>query len=326
MFPWGNGDGSTTFNVPNLQGRATLGRDNMQGTAAGVLTSTYYGVNPDALNALGGAQSATLGTSNLPAYTPSGSFTGTININDPGHTHTAATDGQHISIGFGGVQYFGGPQNIVNDTVTVAPATTGITASLSSGGFTGAAQGGTSTPFSNVQPSVTLDWIIKATPDAGLNNDNITVGVTTITSGSNTNIIYNNNGVVGEYAIATFADMYAGTAANKIVTPSTIWPPEVTVTYGTTTVFDMATFRDAVVTLTGNITTMTLSNVTVGKSGSITFIQDSGGMHTTVWDSKFKFAGGTTPTLTTTANAVDILNYQCRTSTFCFAAMMNDVK
>src|SRR6185369_8536005 len=24
VFPWGNGDGSTTFNVPNLQGRATV--------------------------------------------------------------------------------------------------------------------------------------------------------------------------------------------------------------------------------------------------------------------------------------------------------------
>ncbi len=120
--------------------------------------------------------------------------------------------------------------------------------------------------------------------------------------------------------------MYAGTANNKIVTPSVVWPPEVTVTYGTTTTFDMSTFRDAVVTLTGNITTQTVSNVVVGKSGTITFIQDGTGSRTTVWDSKFKFAGGTAPVLTTTAAAVDILSYSCRTSTFCFAAMMKDVK
>jgi hypothetical protein len=88
----------------------------------------------------------------------------------------------------------------------------------------------------------------------------------------------------------------------------------------------MSLLIGAVVTLTGNITTQTVSNVVVGKSGSITFIQDGAGLHTTVWDSKFKFAGGTAPTLTTTAGAVDILNYQCRTSTFCFAVMMNDVR
>jgi len=88
----------------------------------------------------------------------------------------------------------------------------------------------------------------------------------------------------------------------------------------------MSTFRDAVVTLTGNITTMVLSNPTVGKAGSITFIQDGTGSRTTVWDSKFKFVGGTAPILTTTPAAVDILHYSCRTSTFCYAAMMNDVK
>src|SRR6266404_7806763 len=60
VFPWGNGDGSTTFNIPNLQGRSLVGRDNMSGTAAGVLTSTFYGSNPDALGAIGGAQSRTL--------------------------------------------------------------------------------------------------------------------------------------------------------------------------------------------------------------------------------------------------------------------------
>jgi len=331
VFPWGNGDGSTTFNVPNLQGRSTVGRDNMQGTAAGVLTSTYYNANPDALNALGGAQSTTLGTSNLPAYTPTGSITGTVttSINDPGHVHNMSSYVRFVSpFGFPGVTSGGVAASLTNVNQNTDVSTTGITATSSTAGmtFTGNAQGGSSTAFSQVQPSVTLDWIIKAEPDAGLTNDNITVGVTTVTSGSNTNVLYNNNGVVGEYAIATFPDMYAGTAANKLVTPSTIWPPEVTVTYGTTTTFDMSTFRDAVVTLTGDITTMTVSNVVVGKSGSITFIQDSGGGHTTVWDSKFKFAGGTTPTLTTAANAVDILNYQCRTSTFCFAAMMNDVK
>lgn len=325
LFPWGNGDGSTTFTLPNLMGRTMVGRDNMSGSAAGVLTSTYYGTNPDAMAASGGAQSTTLVGGNLPPYTPSGSVSvdaSTAVWNTVASTNAIVNQGAsapftYISqlfnggTGGGGVSNFNSAAGLAGGAITAA--------------FTGAAQGGTSVAFSRVAPAVTIDYIIKALPDSAV-GDTITVGVTNVAGGSTTNILYNNAGKVGEYALATFSDMYAGTAANKIVTPSVVWPPEVTVTYGTTTTFDMSTFRDAVVTLTGDITTMTVSNVVVGKSGSITFIQDSGGNHTTVWDSKFKFAGGTTPTLSTAANAVDILNYQCRTSTFCFAAMMNDVK
>jgi hypothetical protein len=171
-----------------------------------------------------------------------------------------------------------------------------------------------------------MDYIIKAFDIDTSTITELTVGVTVITGGSNNTVLYDNGGILGELAFATLPEMYAGTAPLKIVAPAVIWPPEVEITYGTTTTFDMSTFRDAVVTLTGNITTMTLSNPTVGKSGSITFIQDGTGSRTTVWDSKFKFAGGTTPTLSTTAAAVDILSYQCRTSTFCFAALMKDVR
>ena len=79
-------------------------------------------------------------------------------------------------------------------------------------------------------------------------------------------------------------------------------------------------------TLTGNITTQTLSNVIAGKAGTIAFIQDATGSRTTVWNTIFKFPGGITPTLTTTANAVDILSYSCRSATFCIATLLKDVK
>src|SRR6266403_4717345 len=92
FIPWGNGDGSTTFNVPNLMGRAIVCRDNMSGSIAGVITSTYYGTNPDAF-AYGGAQSSTLGTANLPAYTPSGTVSGSVSITDPGHSHQTRSIG-----------------------------------------------------------------------------------------------------------------------------------------------------------------------------------------------------------------------------------------
>lgn len=39
FFPWGNGDGSTTFNVPDLRGYNLAGRDNMGGTASARLVN-----------------------------------------------------------------------------------------------------------------------------------------------------------------------------------------------------------------------------------------------------------------------------------------------
>jgi microcystin-dependent protein len=315
ILPWGNGDASTTFNVPNLQGRALVGRDNMSGTAAGVLTTAVYGANPDAINAVGGSQTTTLLTANLPSAAPSGTISSTLTSGNA----VVPIQGQCCNVGSPTANALQG-NNTGGGTSLNSPVTGTVTST-----FTGVNNGGSSTPFSVVQPSVTVDWIIKVLPDASVIDDTITVGLTTVANGTTTNILYNNAGVLGEYPLAALSDMYAGTSG-KIVSSGVIWPPEVTVTYGTTTTFNMATFRDAVVTLTGNITTQTVSNVVVGKAGTITFIQDGSGNHTTVWDSKFKFAGGVTPTLTTTAAAVDILSYSCRTSTFCFAAMMNDVK
>jgi hypothetical protein len=125
--------------------------------------------------------------------------------------------------------------------------------------------------------------------------------------------------------IATSAQYAAGTAS-KLVQSGTIYPTETTTTFGTTTTFDFSTFINTAVTLTGNITTQTLTNVTAGKAGTIAFIQDGGGSRTTVWSTTFKFAGGALPMLTTTANAIDILTYSCRSATFCTASLIKDVR
>lgn len=321
FIPWGNGDGSTTFNVPNLVGKTMVGRDNMSGSIAGTITSTFYGVNPDALGASGGAQSSTLITGNLPPYTPSGTVSGSVAITDPGHTHTSnAPTANQFEDGGGGA----GPLVDGRTSATISSATTGITASLSGATLTGTAQGGTSTAFSRIQPSVTIDYIIKALPDSAV-GDTITVGVTNVAGGATTNILYNNAGKVGEYALAT-ANQYNCATAGSLVQPSVVYQAETVTTYGTTTTFNFCTFKNTSVTLTGNITTQTFTNVVAGKAGMITFIQDGTGSRTTVWNSILKFTGGTTPTLTATAGAVDILTYACRSPTFCGASLLTDVR
>jgi hypothetical protein len=125
---------------------------------------------------------------------------------------------------------------------------------------------------------------------------------------------------------AAASDYFAGTSTAKLIAPSVIYQAPTTTTFGTTTTFDFSTFNDSAVTLTGNITTMTLTNVTSGKAGTIAFVQDATGSRTAVFSTIFKFAAGAVPSLTTTANAVDILSYACRTTTFCTAALMKDVR
>lgn len=65
---WGVGDGSTTFNVPDLRGRIGAGKDDMGGTAANRLTTAVSGVDGLTIGAVGGAQSHTLTISQIPAH------------------------------------------------------------------------------------------------------------------------------------------------------------------------------------------------------------------------------------------------------------------
>ena len=56
------------------------------------------------------------------------------------------------------------------------------------------------------------------------------------------------------------------------------------------------------------------SNLTVGQSGTIFLVQDGTGSRTLSYSSVFDFVGGTAPTLTTTASAVDRIDYVVRTT------------
>ena len=74
---------------------------------------------------------------------------------------------------------------------------------------------------------------------------------------------------------------------------------------GSTITIDMATACHHSVTLGGNRTFAAPSNQVIGQSGSLFITQDGSGSRTASFNSAFKFAGGTAPTLTTTASAVD---------------------
>jgi hypothetical protein len=80
------------------------------------------------------------------------------------------------------------------------------------------------------------------------------------------------------------------------------------------------------VTLGGNRTLANPTNLVAGQSGVIVITQDATGSRTLAYGSYFKFPGGTAPTLTTTASAVDVLAYYVESTTRITARLVADVK
>ncbi|WLB18934.1 tail fiber protein [Bradyrhizobium japonicum] len=136
----GTGDGSTTFNLPDKTGRVSA----MKEFSSLRLTSSYFGGNSLNIGSVGGAESDTLVTANLPPYTPSGSITnGAITL----------IGGTYNTSNFYSV-------NISGSNPVIA-ALGSLSASQAASTFTGNAQGGTSTPIRTVPPTIICNYIIR---------------------------------------------------------------------------------------------------------------------------------------------------------------------
>jgi microcystin-dependent protein len=139
---YGSGDGTTTFNVPDLAGRVTA----MKEATATRLTSAESGVDGATMGSAGGTQSKTLITANLPAYTPAGSVSVSVT--------STVSNIQVNSAGNGSINNPGGSTSWpVFNSATLASTGTGT--------FTGTAQGGTSTPFATIPPLIVCNKILR---------------------------------------------------------------------------------------------------------------------------------------------------------------------
>lgn len=85
-------------------------------------------------------------------------------------------------------------------------------------------------------------------------------------------------------------------------------------TDGATITPDFAASNNFSVTLGGNRTLANPTNLTAGQSGSIFITQDGTGSRTLAYGTQYDFIGGTAPTLTTTASAIDRIDYVVRTT------------
>lgn len=74
-----------TLTLPDFRGRTMAALDDMGNTAAGRLTSTYFGTSAIVLGAVGGAESQTLTSAQMPSHTHTGS--GTSDSGGVDHTH-----------------------------------------------------------------------------------------------------------------------------------------------------------------------------------------------------------------------------------------------
>ncbi len=127
--PYGIGDGSTTFNVPDLRGRTIAGYDSMGGTSANRLTapSTANSINGDVLGLAGGSETHTILTAELAS-----------------HTHTT-------TIGVSGAN--NGMFHNTNGTTAAADGSVNGTDTSNSTG--------SDTAHNNVQPTVIMNYVIK---------------------------------------------------------------------------------------------------------------------------------------------------------------------
>ena len=108
----------------------------------------------------------------------------------------------------------------------------------------------------------------------------------------------------------------SGNAAAEIVTLSD----------GANITPDFGSGNNFVVTLGGNRTLVNPTGVTTGQSGVIIVKQDGTGGRTLGIQSHYHFAGGTAPTFTTTANAVDIIGFVAYGATTIACTTTLDVK
>ena len=147
---WGAGDGSTTFNVPDIRGRATIGAGTGTGLSARAVGTQNIGEETHVLT-----------TAELAAHNHTITDSGHVHsINDPGHFHSTllAVTGGVTANTLAANRGDGNNNNGTSNTQTVF---TGINATNSGVANVTSANNGSGTAHNNMQPSAVVLKIIK---------------------------------------------------------------------------------------------------------------------------------------------------------------------
>ena len=117
-----------------------------------------------------------------------------------------------------------------------------------------------------------------------------------------------------------------GTLSARFTVAGNTTSPYATLTDAATIAVDLSLSNNFQVTLGGDRVLGAPTNVTAGQSGVIRVVQDATGGRKLSYNTTWKFAGGTIPTLTTTANAIDLLAYHVESATRIAVLFVGDVK
>lgn len=140
---YGNGNGSTTFNLPDLRGRVIAGKDDMGGANAGRLS--FFGAVARAIGGVFGAASHVLTIGEMPSHNHGGETGGA-----GAHTHTVPSSG-------GGSFNSGSPY--ATGRIDGSAGTIN-TSQASNHNHTVSSQGG-GEAHANAQPTIIMNKIIK---------------------------------------------------------------------------------------------------------------------------------------------------------------------
>lgn len=166
------------------------------------------------------------------------------------------------------------------------------------GNVTGNATSATVANGLGASASVSTSGIITASSFTGALTGDVTGNASSATNltgaGSTAQVLGVNTGSLNGTKL-----YLSGNAAAEIVTLAD----------GATITPDFTTSNNFEVTLAGNRTLNNPTGVTTGQSGVIFVKQDGTGSRTLGVQTHWQFAGGTAPTFTTTANAVDVIGY-----------------
>ena len=193
-------------------------------------------------------------------------------------------------------------------TFTTLSGTTSITGTLAT-----AAQ-------ANITSLGTIASLVATTADINAGTfDGIVGGTTpaagTFTAFTSTGIDDNSNAMA--MTITSAEEIGIGTVSpgkQLHITKSAV-ADLVALTDGATIAVDFDTGQNFTVTLAGNRALGNPTNVTAGQTGSIFVTQDGTGSRTLSYGTSWEFPAATAPTLTTTAAAVDRIDYIVKSST-----------
>jgi len=130
----------------------------------------------------------------------------------------------------------------------------------------------------------------------------------------------------GNAALSTKVSKAGDVVSGTLVVESQSYGPSSSFTGSGVITLDFGASNNHIVTLEGNSTLAAPTSASGGQAGAVVIHQDGTGSRTLAYSGGWSFAGGTAPTLTTTASGTDILVFYCSNSTTFNASTILDVQ